>query len=140
MNLTTVICSKCGRPEEYDKAVTAGWLIAQRKGEPEGWLIVRCPQHITDHARKLAGLRQEYYHQKKEIKMSHTFNTLQEALDAGYRTVNRRADKDTSGPNSFGYSYENDEGEETVTVWIEQERNKAGRLGAFRPMYPPKES
>jgi hypothetical protein len=65
MNLTIVICSKCGRPEEYAKAVIDGWLIAQRKGEPEGYLIIRCPEHTTDHARRLAGMKQQFYHQKK---------------------------------------------------------------------------
>ena len=64
MNITNVVCGKCGKVEETDKA--AGWLIAQRVDKPEGYLIIRCPEHITDHARRQAGLRQEYYHQHKE--------------------------------------------------------------------------
>lgn len=65
MNATLIVCSKCGKPREISAAKTEGWLIAQRVGQPEGYLIIRCPEHITDHARKLAGLRQEYYHQHK---------------------------------------------------------------------------
>jgi hypothetical protein len=61
-----IVCSKCGRTEKYDQAAKDGWLIAQRKDQPEGYLIIRCPEHTTDHARKLAGLRQEYYHQHKK--------------------------------------------------------------------------
>ena len=64
-NETLVICSKCGKPLEISQAKAEGWLIAQRIEKPEGWLIIRCTEHITDHARKLAGLRQEYYHQHK---------------------------------------------------------------------------
>ena len=65
MNKTLVVCSKCGKPNEFEKAKSEGWLVAQRIGQPEGYLIIRCSEHITDHARKLAGLRQEYYHQHK---------------------------------------------------------------------------
>jgi hypothetical protein len=60
---TTYVCGKCGKPATATQA--DGWLIAQRVGKPEGWLIIRCAEHITDHARRLAGLKQEYYHQKK---------------------------------------------------------------------------
>jgi hypothetical protein len=64
MNITTVFCSKCGLTSEYEKAVSDGWLIAPMVGKPNH-MVIRCPKHITDHARRLAGLRQEYYHQKK---------------------------------------------------------------------------
>lgn len=63
-----VVCEKCGRYEQPDKAKAGGWLVAERKGEPKGRLIIRCPEHITDHARKQAGLRQEYYHQHRQDK------------------------------------------------------------------------
>lgn len=74
MNKTNVVCSKCGKPADFSKAQAAGWLIAQRIDEPEGYLIIRCPEHITDHARKLAGLRQEYYHQNKKEKTKPSHN------------------------------------------------------------------
>jgi hypothetical protein len=61
-----IVCSKCGRSVKIEKAKSEGWLIAQRIGQPEGYLIVRCPEHITDYARRIAGLPQEYYHQHKE--------------------------------------------------------------------------
>jgi hypothetical protein len=57
--LTNVICSKCGCSEEYGAARQAGWLIAQRDGQPEGHLIIRCPEHVSQHARRLAGLPQQ---------------------------------------------------------------------------------
>lgn len=68
-----------------------------------------------------------------------TFKTKADAIDAGYRMPNRHIDKDTSGPGSFGYSFQNEQGEETVTVWLEDAINKAGHKGAFIVMYPPHE-
>ena len=65
MNITNVICGKCGKVEEIGKGQAEGWLIASRIDKPEGYLIIRCPEHITDHARRQAGQRQEYYHQHK---------------------------------------------------------------------------
>jgi hypothetical protein len=52
-------CHKCGAPAPDDAANRSGWLIAQRKNAPEGYLIVRCPDHITKHALMLAGLPQQ---------------------------------------------------------------------------------
>lgn len=69
--------------------------------------------------------------------MEHQFRTKQEAIEAGYRPVNRQADTDTSGPNSFGYSYRNKAGEETVTVWLTEDLNQLRQPGCFVPMYPP---
>ncbi len=59
--ITNVVCSKCGKVEKFDKARAEGWLVAQRLDKPEGHLIIRCPEHITDYARRQAGLRQQYY-------------------------------------------------------------------------------
>lgn len=59
MTFTGLICSKCGRTEEYDKALKVGWLCHQIKGAPEGHLIIRCPEHVTGHALRLAGLPQQ---------------------------------------------------------------------------------
>jgi hypothetical protein len=70
--------------------------------------------------------------------MSHTFATKEDAIAAGYRPVNRKTAKDTSGPNSFGYDFQDSEGNETVTVWLTEEKNKLGQKGCFLPMYPPK--
>lgn len=71
--------------------------------------------------------------------MKHEFDTVAEALQAGYRKVNRHKDKDTSGAGSYGYSFMSQEGDETVTVWFIKEKNMIGGQGSFIPMYPPKE-
>jgi hypothetical protein len=52
-------CHKCGQPAPDDAANRSAWLIAQRKGAPDGYMIVRCPDHITKHALMLAGLPQQ---------------------------------------------------------------------------------
>lgn len=78
---------------------------------------------------------------KGEIEMNATFKTMQDAIDAGYTPVNRHADKDISGHNSFGYHYRDTGGNETVTVWFTDEPTLDGKIskyGSFLPMYPPK--
>jgi len=68
MDTTTfVVCSKCGKSAEYANAKATGWLIASREGKP-GYMIIRCPEHVTDHARRQAGMKQQYYHEKKASK------------------------------------------------------------------------
>lgn len=63
-----VICCKCGRVEEFCRAVEQGWLIAQRQDKPVGYLIIRCSDHVTDYACRQAGFRQGYYrHHKHEV-------------------------------------------------------------------------
>ena len=56
---TRIVCSKCGKSEEFGAALASGWLYRQRAGEPEGYLVIRCPAHISEHARRLAGLPQQ---------------------------------------------------------------------------------
>ena len=57
---TRIVCSKCGRSEEYTRALADGWLYAQRVGAPEGYLVIRCPAHISGWARRQAGLPGEH--------------------------------------------------------------------------------
>jgi hypothetical protein len=57
---TRIVCSKCGRSEEFSAALASGWLYRQRAGEPEGYMVIRCPAHISEHARRLAGLPQKH--------------------------------------------------------------------------------
>ena len=65
MNTTTYhVCGKCGKPA----ADTDGWLIAQRVGKSEGWLIIRCPECVTDYARRIAGLTQQWYYENRSKK------------------------------------------------------------------------
>jgi len=59
MNETLVVCSKCGKTAEYDQARSNSWLIHQRVDAPEGHLVLRCPDHVTQYARRLAGLPQQ---------------------------------------------------------------------------------
>ena len=78
--------------------------------------------------------------------MNASFKTLADALQAGYREVNRWHDRDISGgrgPSAaggthFGYEFRNADGEETVTVFLSEEENQQGKKGAVLPMYPPK--
>jgi hypothetical protein len=56
---TRIVCSKCGRSEEFGAALTSGWLYHQRADAPEGYMVIRCPEHISEHARRLAGLPQQ---------------------------------------------------------------------------------
>ncbi len=60
-NITIYICGKCGKKSDDYK----DWLIAQRTDKPYGHQIIRCPECITDYARRLAGMKQQYYHLKK---------------------------------------------------------------------------
>lgn len=78
----------------------------------------------------------------------HTFATKADALDAGYVTAKSGIGphggrvRDTSGPGEFGYAYTEygPDGSaicESVTVWLTDDLNKAGRPGAFAVMFPP---
>lgn len=70
-------------------------------------------------------------------RLLHIYETLQDALDAGYTCVNLRTDLDVSGYPYYGYDYRNPEGNETVGVYLRTVRNRRGSLGAVLPMYPP---
>lgn len=59
MTDTILVCSKCGKTEEFYSAIKAGWLHAQRINAPAGHLVIRCPDHVTGHALLLAGLPQQ---------------------------------------------------------------------------------
>ena len=63
-NTTYHVCGKCGKLALN----TDDWLIAQRVGQPEGYLIIRCPEHVTDHARRIAGLTQQWFHENRSKK------------------------------------------------------------------------
>jgi hypothetical protein len=59
MTETRLVCSKCGKTKERSEALKAGWLEHQIKDAPAGYLIIRCPEHITGHALRMAGLPQQ---------------------------------------------------------------------------------
>jgi len=50
---TYLVCSKCGRREEYHHAKAGGWLIAGHK-QKKGVMVIRCPKCITDYAKRSA--------------------------------------------------------------------------------------
>jgi hypothetical protein len=76
---------------------------------------------------------------EKETKMKNpTFKTYAEAYAAGYRRVDRSADRDISGGSYYGYEYQRaSDGQKTVNVWLSEEKNQLGQLGCVAPMYPP---
>lgn len=57
---TLYVCNRCGRTS--DEQHVRDWLIAPRvdsaEARVEGWMVIRCPQHITEYARRIAGLPQ----------------------------------------------------------------------------------
>lgn len=81
--------------------------------------------------------KQEQKHRRYEMKT--TFDTLQDAINAGFRPVNQTTDKDVTQRPYRGYDFENSDGQETVDVWLRNERNKAGGKGCIRAMFPPVE-
>ena len=49
------VCSKCGRTVENTQNATRGWLIGQHKNAAkaaQGEMVIRCPRHITQYARR----------------------------------------------------------------------------------------
>ena len=64
------------------------------------------------------------------------FKTVQEALENGYRLVNKNNDRDISGNNSFGYQYDNGK-EKSEMIFFSTLKDRMGRLGAYLPMFPP---
>jgi hypothetical protein len=60
VSTTFIVCHKCGATiEVIGPHYPAGWLVHQRKEAPQGHLVIRCPQHVTGHAKRLAGLPQK---------------------------------------------------------------------------------
>jgi hypothetical protein len=66
-----------------------------------------------------------------------TFTTRAAAVAAGYRTPDRKTDRDISGRNLFGYRFQAPDGQTTVTVRLTEETNSAGQIGCYTPMFPP---
>jgi len=64
------------------------------------------------------------------------FKTIDDALDAGYHRATKS--NDVTDPPYFGYHFIDAEGNKSVFVWIENEKNQMGKLGAVVPMFPPK--
>ena len=66
--------------------------------------------------------------------MSIQFDSLEEALSTGFRRP-RSVDRDISDFNSYGYKYEDSEGNQTVTVYFKNESNSMGRPGAYEELF-----
>jgi hypothetical protein len=89
---TNVICSKCGKVAEHDQAKREGWLISRRAGAPEGYLVIRCPEHVTEHARRQAGLSQRIHTGK-----------IARRIGAGLEVEYRQGYKAIAGETEDGY-------------------------------------
>ena len=64
-----------------------------------------------------------------------SYATFQQALDDGWRRVNRKTDRDISGENFFGYEYQSPDGQSSTTITLTQERNSIGKLGCHVEMF-----
>lgn len=53
MATTIFVCSKCGKKASWEDAKRKGWLIAPHR-KTEGQMVIRCPRHITEYAKKMA--------------------------------------------------------------------------------------
>lgn len=62
------------------------------------------------------------------------FATVAEAIAQGYTRPVKGQDKDVSGPNNYGYVYEDSEGHRTIAVWIDDD-SQAGKVIA---LFPPR--
>ncbi len=72
------------------------------------------------------------------------FDTKQDALDAGYETINRNdpSVRDTSGADKFGYDFTQYDSDgrilrESVDVSLRQSVQPSGKLGTVAIMWPP---
>ena len=63
------------------------------------------------------------------------YATRAEALADGWCSVNRKADRDISGGNFFGYKYQSSDGQDSTTIALTHERNAIGTLGCFVEMF-----
>lgn len=63
------------------------------------------------------------------------YATIQEAQADGWRRVNRKADRDISGGNFFGYVYKSPDGQTSTTITLTQDRNRLGQLGCCVEMF-----
>lgn len=102
INLTNIVCGKCGKTVEYDQA--AGWLIHQRINQPEGHLIIRCPEHITGHALRLAGLPQQTASKRVLDNIDRGFWVEYGYPDDDYSASTHR-ERDPDGRDEFKISY-----------------------------------
>ena len=64
------------------------------------------------------------------------FETKSEAIKNGYRIPND-SDIDISGNNSFGYIFQDKQGNKSIMVSLTKTKNRMGYLGAYAPMFPP---
>lgn len=62
------------------------------------------------------------------------FTTVGEAIAQGYRMPVRGQDQDVSGPNNFGYVYQDPEGHRTIAVWIDDD----SQVGKVIALFPPR--
>ncbi len=67
--LNLVVCERCKLAKKYEEAKAEGWLIGRLEDKREGGgtdirIVVRCPEHISEHARGMVGLPKEHRNQR----------------------------------------------------------------------------
>lgn len=67
--------------------------------------------------------------------MKTRYPTYAAAEADGWRRVDRRTDRDVSGPGLYGYEYEAPDGQRSEVVYLSEERNKLGQPGAVASMF-----
>ena len=115
MTTTLLVCSKCGKSQEFYAALKAGWLHAQRKDAQQGYLVIRCPDHITGHALRLAGLPQQ-----------RTSKRIEDNLDRGLWTAYG------DGYIASAYGVEDDDGAPHCIVSYHVAGMPAHKIETFR--------
>jgi hypothetical protein len=63
------------------------------------------------------------------------YATRAEAIADGWRSLNRRTDRDISGGNFMGYLYQSPDGQQSTQVWFTEEKNRLGQPGCFAQMF-----
>lgn len=63
------------------------------------------------------------------------YETIAHAEADGWRRASRRIDRDTSGGNSYGYSFESRDGHTSTTIVFTKELNRMGWPGCCMEMF-----
>lgn len=64
-----------------------------------------------------------------------TYTTRTEAEADGWRSVNRRADRDVTEGPFFGYDYEAPDGQQSTTITFTEATNRMGWKGCCAEMF-----
>jgi len=90
---------------ERTAALKAGWLEHQRVNAPAGHLIIRCPDHITAHALRLAGLPQKTTSRRVEENLDRGLYT---EYGDGYIAAVHESEDENAGETHYVLQYHRD--------------------------------